>query len=286
MFDVAGEKFTVVKSILNGYNSNRVIEEVYPFWVSKGVDKRAYIGGLIAEYEKSQPVRKIRASRRSVTGWINGSTHHEAVAFESTIERDCVQQLLFDQRVKHIQSQPLTIAFPKHDKENLSYTPDYLVTYQRKNAVEKILVECKPHEEWQKNQQRLSDRYKYVSEWGRKRGLNFVLLTERHIRGHSLENIKQLVPYLYIDLSDRPGFPQYRSKILSLLPASNIEVLDAVESVFPTRKDAQAEILMMLAGQRIYCDLDSPLEMTTKLWTPVTGQEPEFLFDKGIYFRD
>lgn len=286
MFDEAGKNFTMVKSVLEGYYNNKSILEfrrvstINPIIVSK------YVEGLIEEYEKSQPVRKIRASRRSVTGWINGSTNHDPVPFESTIERDCVQQLLFDARIRHVQSQPLTVTFPKDDVENRSYTPDYLVTFVRNGIIEKILIECKSNSEWDKYHDKLSRRYRYVADWAKQRGLGFVLLTEEHVQGHSLHNIKQLVPYRYVAPQDIDEFPQFRRKILSLLPSSNNDLLDQIEPLFPSRQHAQAEILRLLAYQEIYCDLDAPLEMSTMLQSAKTGNEPDFLFDRGVYFDE
>lgn len=286
MFDEAGENFTVVRTIFDGYSKSSSIVHFRPVDSEKSLDVNKLIGGLIQEYEKSQPIRKIRASRRSVTGWLNGFADHDPVPFESTIERDCVQQLLFDSRVRHVQSQPLTITFPKHDVENRSYTPDYLVTFTRNGATEKILIECKSKSEWKKNRVRLSKRYSYVAKWAKQRKLGFVLLTEDHVQGQSLHNVKQLVPYQYIESHDVDEFPQFRRKILSLLPATNNELLEQVEGLFPSRKHAQAEILRLIACQEIRCDLNQPLHMDTVLHSATTGEEGEFLFDNGLFFDD
>ena len=178
MFDTAGENITVAREQLYRYED---VPESWGFSRDDGeinADLADSIEEMIRDYEKTQPVRKIKANRRSVTGWINGYPHHEPVPFESKIERDCAFQLLFDQRIKHVQSQPLTITFPKDDKKNKFYTPDYLVRYERDNQHREILIECKPNEEWASKKEHLTKRYKYVAAWARERDLDFVLMTE------------------------------------------------------------------------------------------------------------
>ena len=198
MFKVAGENITVAKGQLNSYENE---PESFGFTLDSeeiGTDLANSIDEMIRDYESTQPVRKIKANRRSVTGWINGYPHHDPVPFESKIERDCAFQLLFDQRIEHVQSQPLTIAFPKGDKKNKLYTPDYLVRYKRNNSFHEVLIECKPYTEWQSNKEHLTNRYEYVSAWARERSLDFVLMTEEEILGSSLQNIQLLYPRVMI----------------------------------------------------------------------------------------
>lgn len=284
MFDMAGENITVAREQLNRYED---VPESWGFSQDNekiNADLAHSVEKMIRDYEKTQPVRKIKANRRSVTGWINGYPHHEPVPFESKIERDCAFQLLFDQRIQHVQSQPLTITFPKDDKKNKFYTPDYLVRYERDNKHQEILIECKLNEEWASKREHLTKRYNYVAAWARERDLNFVLMTEDSILGPSLQNIQLLYPRVMITPLAAKGHPSTRPTIRSFLPCSNSHVLENVTNLFPSRKDAQFEILSMIASFDIVCDLTAPLDMDTMLYEWGQGWEPPFLFDKGIRF--
>ena len=284
MFEVAGENITVAREQLNRYEN---IPESFGFTIGNGQNDTNLansIDKMINDYEKTQPVRKIKANRRSITGWINGYPNHDPVPFESKIERDCAFQLLFDQRIQHVQSQPLTITFPKEDKKNKFYTPDYLVRYKRDGEYREVLIECKSDDEWTAKRDHLTERYMYVSAWARDRNLDFVLMTEDAILGPSLQNIKLLYPRVIITPLAAKGHPTVRPTIRSLLPCTNGSILNHVESLFPSRKDAQFEILSMIASFDIVCDLTAPLDMNTVLHAWGKDWEPPFLFDRGIRF--
>jgi len=238
---------------------------------------------MIQKHENSQPVRKIRANRRSITGWINGYPNHEAVPFESSIERDCAYQLLFDRRIQQVQSQPLTVTFPTEYDKDRFYTPDYLVSYEREKKPTQILIECKPQKTWTKNKERLTNRYSYVSEWAKERGMQFVLLTDQHVQGISLQNIKLLYPQRLVG-PNVPGYAELRSFIWKALPGSITDVLDQTEQYFPSRAEAITELLSMIANYKVVCDLNLPIEMTTLIHKAESNWEPPFLFDQGIYF--
>lgn len=241
---------------------------------------------MIESYEKSQPVRKIKANRRSITGWINGFPTHDPVPFESSIERDCAYQLMFDKRVKSVQSQPLTITFDENTNGDRFYTPDYLVEYKTDDGVKKILIECKPEEYWRKHEVKLLERYKYVGNWAQQRGMRFSVLLDTIVQDTALENIKLLYPHLLLGIAGPEGRADLQPQILKALPASNYDVLNAVVHQFPNIESAQTEILEMLANGQIVCDMNMRLDMNTVLHKPGSDWSPEFLFDRGIEFGE
>ena len=283
MFELAGENITVARELLNMYDRE---PESFGFTEDKGGNDSLGImlEEMITEFEKTQPVRKIKANRRSITGWVNGFPDHDPVPFESKIERDCAYQLLFDKRIRSVHSQPLTITFPKQDPKNRFYTPDYLVEYKAGKTLKKILIECKPEKEWETNRERLTQRYNFVANWAKERGMSFVLLTEKDVSGPSLKNIQILYPRILITTISARGFPEHRKFIRDCLPTDNETVLDKVKHLFPSRKDAQSENLSMIAAFDIVCDLTQPLEMSTVLHNFGVGWEPPFLFDTGVSF--
>lgn len=249
-----------------------------------GVDQRidALIEGLVA----MEPVRVIRPSRRSVTGWIHSTKGHEPVPFESSLERDCAFQLIYDCRVKFVQSQPLTITFPDDDARNRSYTPDYLVEYEQGGEINKVLIEVKPIKKWKEEEEKLTARYTYAAHWAREKGVGFRLLTDEQIRATRLKNVRTLWPIAMDSADDPDARPDLSISIIHQLPGRNRDIVKAVSAKHSDASEAtvQFQILTMIAESFIWCDLDSELLIDAMLYPPDRRDDQPFLFDHGLGF--
>src|SRR5260370_12304593 len=80
-------------------------------------------------------VRKIRPNYGSVTGLVADDQSARSTAYESSLERDFIKHLIFNQNVLKHEEQPLTIEYPDTDGKQRRYTPDLLVFYQRDIAL-------------------------------------------------------------------------------------------------------------------------------------------------------
>lgn len=249
-----------------------------------GADQR--VDALIERLIAMEPVRVIRPSRRSVTGWIHSTKGHDPVPFESSLERDCAFQLIYDCRIKFVQSQPLTITFPKSDARNKSYTPDYLVEYEQAGELQKVLIEVKPIKKWKADEEKLSERYAYAARWAREKGVGFRLLTDEHIRSTRLKNVRTLWPIAMDSADDPDARPDLSISIIDHLPGRNRDIVQAVAAKHPDASEAavQFQILTMIAESFIWCDLDSELLIDAMLYPPDLRDDQQFLFDHGLGF--
>jgi hypothetical protein len=75
------------------------------------------------------PVRKIQPSTRSIRGQISSPKNGRASQYESSLERDLLQLLEFDDYVESYCEQPVTIEYV-HEGVVRRYTPDVLVYYR------------------------------------------------------------------------------------------------------------------------------------------------------------
>ena len=60
-------------------------------------------------------VRKIRANYGSVTGLVADDQSAQSTGYESSLERDFIKHLIFNQNVSKHEEQPLTIEFKDAD---------------------------------------------------------------------------------------------------------------------------------------------------------------------------
>jgi len=244
------------------------------------------IDTLIEGLMDMEPARVIRPSRRSVTGWIHSTRGHKPVPFESSLERDCAFQLIYDCRVKFVQSQPLTIAFPSNNAKNKSYTPDYLVEYERGGELCKTLIEVKPFKKWKDEEEELTARYTYATHWANEKGVGFRLLTEEQIRSTRLNNVRTLWPIAMDSADDPDARPDLSILIIDQLPGRNRDIVKAVSAKHDDASEAtvQFQILTMIAESFIWCDLDSELLIDAMLYSPDHRDDLPFLFDHGLGF--
>lgn len=92
------------------------------------------------------PVRRIKSTRRSLSGVY--AFRGNAVAYESTLERDFLQRIDFNRNVVAAVSQPVSLDFVVLNGRSYTYTPDFLVYFKPDSGLRPMLVEVKPEEQW------------------------------------------------------------------------------------------------------------------------------------------
>lgn len=214
------------------------------------------------------PVRRIPISSRSITGQMPTSTN-ENQPFESTLERDLMYLLKFDQTVDRFVSQPVKIKYV--DKQNVarSYTPD-LIVYHRKDTPEakhkkSILLEVKYKDDLCKNFREYHPKFRAAMKYAKSRGWVFKVYTEEHIRTPYLTNAKFLLPYRDYAV-DHGIFLSVLKRMADLSETTP----QALVASFYTDKWNQASLIPtvwhLIAKNHIGTNLLSPLTMSSSLW--------------------
>lgn len=104
----------------------------------------------------SMKKRKIGYTYGSVSGYF-AFRKQKSIAFESTLERDLLTLLEFNDSVEDVIEQPLTIEYTNHNGRDVAYTPDFLVDFKEPEASllkkprKPLLIEVKPREKIQKH---------------------------------------------------------------------------------------------------------------------------------------
>ncbi|MBM7842181.1 TnsA endonuclease N-terminal domain-containing protein [Herpetosiphon giganteus] len=136
------------------------------------------------------PTRKVRNREGNIIGAFPSLKNGHTVHYESTIERDLLFFLEFDQTVLRYELQPMVITGPDSEGKQRSYTPDVLIT--RKSGRE--LIECKPAS-------RLEDDHtkRQIAlgvTWCEANDCDYIVITDADLRvGSQLANLKLLWRY-------------------------------------------------------------------------------------------
>ena len=216
------------------------------------------------------PTRAIRPTRRSVSGRYtlrNGN----AVAYESTLERDFIVRQDFRLDVRNIVSQPVQIPFTASNGRSYTYTPDFLIIFEpsrtaRSNAPTATLVEVKPRDQWREHWRKWSTKWKAARRHAMTRGWTFHIHDETRIRNLALRNIQHLQRFANPRQNNETD-----EQIVTCLsrngPTPLAQILDA-HLGNTDRHEATAALWHLVATRRLDCDINNPLSEDTKVWTP------------------
>lgn len=95
--------------------------------------------------------RKIGYTYGSVSGHF-AFRKEKSIAFESTLERDLLTLLEFNDSVSDVVEQPVTIEYTNENGRDVTYTPDFLVFFNEPDADllrmqrKPLLIEVKPRD--------------------------------------------------------------------------------------------------------------------------------------------
>lgn len=220
--------------------------------------------GEITRLVLDEPVRKLRTSRRCLTGKVALATSRNA-AFESTLERDWLNALDFDPTVRLIRVQPFSIYY-EIEGERRRYTPDVLVEYlNSKGVVQTVVYEVKPVEELLEAWQDYRPRFKAAVKQCRANGWRFKIVTERHIRTPFFANAKFLRRYR--NLTSQTLFAEQLLYSLKALGETTPQALLAAAYLDEQKQMAALpELWRLVATRAIGTLLHEPLTMRSPLW--------------------
>ena len=205
--------------------------------------------------------RKIGVTNRSLSGIVP-----DIGSFESTLERDFMELMRFNNQVKQIVPQPLTIGYFCHQGNSRQYTPDGLVTFNDSTELPPILYEIKYRDDFRGSWKKLMPKFKAAKQFATIKGWEFKVFSEREIRGVFLENVKFLWPYKNRNFEE--AVKLHVLNFMSDLQEADPALLSA--ALFSNRLN-QAKIIPviwhLIAHNLIGCDLNERLNMHSKIWT-------------------
>ena len=217
-----------------------------------------------------QPQRKIRPTRRSVSG-IHVFRKRTGIPFESTLERDFLIRTEFSRTVAEIIPQPVRIPFRTASGREATYTPDFLVVYRLGNRAypeypKPRLVEVKPEQEWRRHWRRWSPKWRAAIEVAKERGWTFRIHDETRIRDAALANIRFLQRYRRMRFTEEDS--QWLLDTVRAMGCAPLRYL-VDERVAAGRPSVGiAHLWHLLATRHLDCDISRPLNHDTEFWVP------------------
>ena len=211
--------------------------------------------------------RKIGYTYGSVSGHY-AFRQEKSISFESTLERDLLTLLEFNDTVIDVIEQPVTIEYTNHNGRRVTYTPDFLVHFRSSELgsyAKPMLIEVKPSEILCKKFHELRYKFKIGMRYAMENGFIFKIYDEKRIRGQYLKNIQFIARHKYLQYD-----PNEEERILSHLEAVGHTAVDhllAYMYVTETQRGlALGQIWSLLANKKIACDMALPLGQQSIIW--------------------
>ena len=218
----------------------------------------------------SMKKRKIGYTYGSVSGYFS-FRKEKSIAFESTLERDLLTILEYNDSVSDVIEQPVTIEYINDNGVNTTYTPDFLVYFNepKTNNLEierkPWLIEVKPTDILRKKCKELKRKFRVAVKYARENDMIFKVFDERRIRTQVLENIlflKRYKNYVYNEDDE--------DNILACVHAMGQVKIDIVlEFCFVTEEQKRiglGQIWNLVANKKLICDIDKKLSLFTEVF--------------------
>lgn len=214
--------------------------------------------------------RKIGYTYGSVSG-VCSFRKEKSIAFESTLERDLITLMGFNDSVSDIIEQPLTIEYTNANGRDTTYTPDFLVHFKQPETTifntkhKSLLIEVKPRNILRKNFQQLKPKFKIAMKYAQQNDMIFKIYDEGRIRGEYFRNISFLKRYqnLKYDESEEQRILEYLEMV------GNTAIDHIIEYLYATSVQkgiALGHIWHLMANKKIVCLFDEPLNQSTVVW--------------------
>jgi hypothetical protein len=214
--------------------------------------------------------RKIGYTYGSVSGHFS-FRKEKSIAFESTLERDLLTLLEFNDSVEDVIEQPLTIEYENHNGRTVTYTPDFLVYFKEPDAAllrlqrKPLLIEVKPTDKLQKHFQELRPRFKVAVQYAHANDMIFKIYDEKRIRTQYLKNIIFLKRYKKLEYQEED-----ENLILAYIHSvGNISIEYVLEALSTTKEQKAlmlSNIWSLLSHKKLLCHFDKTLNLQTEVW--------------------
>ena len=219
---------------------------------------------VMVSFKKS---RNIPIKDFSLSGSINSIKNNESIEFESSLERDYISILEFENEVKKYCHQPVKIYY---DNDKKYYVPDFYVEYINGK---KEIIEIKYSNDLLLKYENYKSKFEAAREFCSINNIDFKIITEIDIRNVYLSNIRFLLRY---------SFNYHSGGVIPISSTSDLELIkDTVKKLknctpkilleeLVNENERKAELLYLLwflvSEKQIKVDLNSKLNMNSKIW--------------------
>jgi len=214
--------------------------------------------------------RKIGYTYGSVSGYFS-FRKQKSIAFESTLERDLLTLLEFNDSVSDVVEQPVTIEYTNENGRDTTYTPDFLVhfnepaTQTMSISRKPLLIEVKPKDRLTKDWEKLRKKFKVAVKYAQANDMIFKIYDESRIRTPYLKNILFLKKYKRLTYNKEETLT-----ILSFVQNKGISIIEEILEYFYIKEEDKAIALGLIwhlvSTKQLLCQLDSPLSISTTVW--------------------
>lgn len=215
-----------------------------------------------------RPARKIKPSRRSITGWAK-CRDGSSIPFESALERDWIIALDFEPLTRSIHSQPFTLEYYSPEGKRRYYTPDFLATFDHcwEPHLLGYVYEVKYRDDLRENWKEYRPKFKAAIRRCREEGLKFKIVTDREIRTPFVQSATFLRRYREYP-TDEAVDTQLKRTLLTLPPDHRTPkiLLTAAYAYEPNRIKAISHLWRLIDAHAILFDRDEPLTMNSEIW--------------------
>ena len=227
---------------------------------------------VISTTESETPLRSVLSNARGITGIVS-TARCGSISYEFPVERDFLERLDFNPRVRLIRAQSVRIHFLDGDGGRRRYTSDFYVEYDQRigeRPWHPRLFEVKTVEDLRADIEDLRPKLKAAALVCKERRWLFRIATDRVIRNIRGTN----VPFLrkYRAIADPHG---YGEKLLDHLhkkpPMTVMGLLDAVTPNVEDRLAAIPVLWRLIAIQHVRAELSRPLNMASTIWANGDG---------------
>jgi hypothetical protein len=211
-----------------------------------------------------KPTRRITKSHCSVTGKKPSIKTGKSHQFESTLERDYISLLEFDDQVVSYIEQPLIIYY-FHDGKDRTYTPDFLTIYNPSSNTKPLLSEIKYKADLQLHRSEYQPKFDAAIKFADENGYQFTVITEEDIRTVYLQNAVFLNRFLHTEIDrDQASF------LLASLSGLHHSTPEGLIGECGNTTNCKGELLYVLwqlvAKKEVSCNLNTQITMHSDIW--------------------
>ena len=208
------------------------------------------------------PQKKIVTSYAISNVHIPSAKLKRMVCTDSTLKRDFILLLEFDNRVIEYVEQPVVIPVPL----GRNYIPDFYVKYEEGGETHEVIYEIKYRCELKKNLHKLKPKFRAAIKYCKSNSYKFKVLTEKEIRTEYLKNIEFLLFFMRTTANAEDEFRRILSINLAELGVCSPEELLALSFNTKLKRAEATPVLWRMIGEgSIETDLDKKLSMNSQL---------------------
>lgn len=210
-------------------------------------------------------VRKIGMSDLSLTGNFYSVKENKIVNFESSLERDYIHLLEFDNNVYRYFEQPIKIYYGNQRY----YVPDFFVKFHSSGFKDE-LVEVKYSNDLEENAEKYYEKFEAARNFCNDNNITFKIITEKEIRGgFKLHNAKFLLGYV----NPKAGFNEFYIDLLRNILETKSGVIKIEEALTLATKNESKRgeilyvLLHMLSKRYIHFNENEKLTLNTLIYS-------------------